>query len=404
MLTSLALIFLVGLAAAALCQLLHIPRILGMLAVGVALGPHALNLLDASILSISGDLRQMALVIILLKAGLSLNPDDLKKVGRPAVLMAFVPASCEILAFILFAPALLGVSRAEAAVMGAVIGAVSPAVVVPRMVQLMESGWGTKKSVPQLILAGASCDDVYVIVLFTAFVSMAQGGEVSAASLLEIPVSVVLGVLLGAAAGWAIGWFFETAFAKRRYVRNSTKTVVVLGLAFSCLAIETALKGTVPVSGLLAVVSMACVLKRKSVSFVSRRLSEKFGKLWIAAELLLFVLVGAAVDIRYTVSAGAAAIFMLVISLMLRSLGVAVCTLRTPLSAKERLFCCIAYLPKATVQAAIGSVPLSLGLPCGQIVLSVAVLAILITAPLGAFGMDLAYQRLLTKESGEKSA
>ena len=404
MLTSLALIFLVGLAAAALCQLLHIPRILGMLAVGVALGPHALNLLDASILSISGDLRQMALVIILLKAGLSLNPDDVKKVGRPAVLMAFVPASCEILAFILFAPALLGVSRAEAAVMGAVIGAVSPAVVVPRMVQLMESGWGTKKSVPQLILAGASCDDVYVIVLFTAFVSMAQGGEVSAASLLEIPVSVVLGVLLGAAAGWAIGWFFETAFAKRRYVRNSTKTVVVLGLAFSCLAIETALKGTVPVSGLLAVVSMACVLKRKSVSFVSRRLSEKFGKLWIAAELLLFVLVGAAVDIRYTVSAGAAAIFMLVISLMLRSLGVAVCTLRTPLSAKERLFCCIAYLPKATVQAAIGSVPLSLGLPCGQIVLSVAVLAILITAPLGAFGMDLTYQRLLTKESGEKSA
>ena len=404
MLTSLALIFLVGLAAAALCQLLHIPRILGMLAVGVALGPHALNLLDASILSISGDLRQMALVIILLKAGLSLNPDDLKKVGRPAVLMVFVPASCEILAFILFAPALLGVSRAEAAVMGAVIGAVSPAVVVPRMVQLMESGWGTKKSVPQLILAGASCDDVYVIVLFTAFVSMAQGGEVSAASLLEIPVSVVLGVLLGAAAGWAIGWFFETAFAKRRYVRNSTKTVVVLGLAFSCLAIETALKGTVPVSGLLAVVSMACVLKRKSVSFVSRRLSEKFGKLWIAAELLLFVLVGAAVDIRYTVSAGAAAIFMLVISLMLRSLGVAVCTLRTPLSAKARLFCCIAYLPKATVQAAIGSVPLSLGLPCGQIVLSVAVLAILITAPLGAFGMDLTYQRLLTKESGEKSA
>ena len=404
MLTSLALIFLVGLAAAALCQLLHIPRIRGMLAVGVALGPHALNLLDASILSISGDLRQMALVIILLKAGLSLNPDDLKKVGRPAVLMAFVPASCEILAFILFAPALLGVSRAEAAVMGAVIGAVSPAVVVPRMVQLMESGWGTKKSVPQLILAGASCDDVYVIVLFTAFVSMAQGGEVSAASLLEIPVSVVLGVLLGAAAGWAIGWFFETAFAKRRYVRNSTKTVVVLGLAFSCLAIETALKGTVPVSGLLAVVSMACILKRKSVSFVSRRLSEKFGKLWIAAELLLFVLVGAAVDIRYTVSAGAAAIFMLVISLMLRSLGVAVCTLRTPLSAKERLFCCIAYLPKATVQAAIGSVPLSLGLPCGQIVLSVAVLAILITAPLGAFGMDLTYQRLLTKESGEKSA
>lgn len=399
MLTSLALIFLIGLAAAALCQLLHIPRILGMLATGIVLGPYALNLLDPSILSISADLRQMALVIILLKAGLSLNLDDLKKVGRPAVLMSFVPATCEILAFTLFAPALLGVSRIEAALMGAVIGAVSPAIVVPRMVQLMESGWGTGKSIPQLILAGASCDDVYVIVLFTTFTGMAQGGQADAAGLLSIPISVVLGVLLGAVSGWLLGLFFEAAFARRRYVRNSTKVIVILGLSFLFLDIENALDGVVPVSGLLAVVSMACVLKRRSVAFVSKRLSEKFGKLWIAAELLLFVLVGAAVDVRYTVEAGAAALLMILISLLLRSLGVALCTLRTPLTGKERLFCAIAYLPKATVQAAIGSVPLALGLPCGQIVLSVAVLAILVTAPLGAFGIDLTYRRLLQKES-----
>ena len=240
MLTSLALIFLIGLAAAALCQLLHIPRILGMLATGIVLGPYALNLLDPSILSISADLRQMALVIILLKAGLSLNLDDLKKVGRPAVLMSFVPATCEILAFTLFAPALLGVSRIEAALMGAVIGAVSPAIVVPRMVQLMESGWGTGKSIPQLILAGASCDDVYVIVLFTTFTGMAQGGQADAAGLLSIPISVVLGVLLGAVSGWLLGLFFEAAFARRRYVRNSTKVIVILGLSFLFLAIENA--------------------------------------------------------------------------------------------------------------------------------------------------------------------
>ena len=340
----------------------------------------------------------MALIIILLKAGLSLNLDDLKKVGRPAVLMAFVPATCEILAFTLFAPALLGVSRIEAALLGAVIGAVSPAIVVPRMVQLMESGWGTEKSIPQLILAGASCDDVYVIVLFTTLTTMAQGGQADAAGLISIPVSVVLGVLLGAACGWLLGRFFETAFARRRYVRNSTKVIVILGLSFLLIAAENALKGFVPLSGLLAVVSMACVLRRGSTAFVSKRLSEKFGKLWIAAELLLFVLVGAAVDIRYTVEAGAAALLMLLISLLFRSLGVALCTARTPLTAKERLFCAIAYLPKATVQAAIGSVPLALGLPCGQLVLSVAVLAILVTAPLGAFGIDLTFRRLLQKE------
>ena len=398
MLTSLAFIFLVGLALAALCQRLHLPRIIGMLFTGILLGPYVLNVLDPSILSISADLRQMALIIILLKAGLSLDLADLKKVGRPAVMMACVPASFEILAFFLLAPAILGVNRIEAAVMGAVLGAVSPAVVVPRMVQLMDSRYGTGKSIPQMVLAGASCDDIYVIVLFSTFVSMAQGGAAHVMDFVNIPVSIVLGVLLGAAAGWLLSQFFETAYAHKHYVRNSMKVIVVLGVSFLLMAVETWLEGIVSVSGLLAVVSMACVLKIRSTSFVSKRLSEKFGKLWLAAEVILFVLVGAAVDIRYTLTAGPAAVRMILAALAFRSVGVALCVAGTQLTWKERLFCMIAYLPKATVQAAIGSVPLAMGLPCGQMVLSVAVLAILITAPLGALGMDLAYRKLLTRE------
>ena len=398
MLTSLAFIFLVGLALAALCQRLHLPRIIGMLFTGILLGPYVLNVLDPSILSISADLRQMALIIILLKAGLSLDLADLKKVGRPAVMMACVPASFEILAFFLLAPAILGVNRIEAAVMGAVLGAVSPAVVVPRMVQLMDSRYGTGKSIPQMVLAGASCDDIYVIVLFSTFVSMAQGGAAHVMDFVNIPVSIVLGVLLGAAAGWLLSQFFETAYAHKHYVRNSMKVIVVLGVSFLLMAVETWLEGIVSVSGLLAVVSMACVLKIRSTSFVSKRLSEKFGKLWLAAEVILFVLVGAAVDIRYTLTAGPAAVLMILAALAFRSAGVALCVAGTQLTWKERLFCMIAYLPKATVQAAIGSVPLAMGLPCGQMVLSVAVLAILITAPLGALGMDLTYRKLLTRE------
>lgn len=316
MLTSLAFIFLAGLAMAAVCERIGLPRIIGMLFTGIVLGPYVLNLLDPSILGISSELRQMALIIILLKAGLSLNLADLKKVGRPAMMMAFVPASFEILAFFLFAPYVLGITRVEAAVMGAVLGAVSPAVVIPRMVQLMENGYGTQKSIPQMIMAGASCDDIFVIVLFTTFVRM------------------------------------------------------------------------------------ACMLKAKCVPEVSKRLSEKFGKLWLAAEVVLFVLVGAAVDIRYTASAGASALLMIGIALLFRAAGVFLCMPGTQLNKKERLFCVIAYLPKATVQAAIGSVPLSLGLPCGQLVLSVAVLAILVTAPIGAIGMDKTYRRLLVHEGG----
>ena len=398
MLTSLALVFLAGLAAAAVCSAIKLPRIIGMLLVGIVLGPHMLNVLDDSILSISSELRQMALIIILLKAGLSLNLSDLRQVGRPAVLLSCLPATCELAGYILFAPCLLGVSRIEAAVMGAVLAAVSPAVVVPRMVFLMENRWGTDKSIPQMLLAGASCDDIYVIVLFTTFTGIAQGGNAKAADFLNIPVSVVLGIAVGAAAGYALSRFFEAAFARNHMVRGSVKVIIVLSVSFLLVALETVLKGRIALSGLLAVTSMACMLARKTTGEVRARLSEKFGKLWIAAELILFVLVGAAVDIRYVSETGLAAVLMVFAALIFRAAGVVLCLAGTKLSRRERLFCVIAYLPKATVQAAIGSVPLAMGLPCGKIVLSVAVLAILITAPLGALGMDAAYRKLLKYE------
>lgn len=398
MLTSLALIFLVGLCMAAICQKLKLPRIIGMLVTGMVLGPYVLDFLDSSILSISAELRKMALIIILLKAGLSLNLNDLKKVGRPAILLAFVPASFEIVGYVLFAPIFLEISRIDAAVMGTVLAAVSPAVVVPRMVQLMEEKYGTKQSIPQMIMAGASCDDIFVIVLFTTFLGMAQGVKVSLLRFVNVPVSIFLGILLGAVIGYVLYRFFETAYKHQNYVRNSTKVILVLGVSFLLIAVEGWLDGKVAVSGLLAVVSMACVLKAKCIPAVSKRLSEKFGKLWIAAEVILFVLVGAAVDLRYTAAAGGFAVLVIFLSLIFRMAGVFVCVLGTGLSWKERLFCAISYLPKATVQAAIGSVPLTAGLGCGKMILSVAVLAILITAPLGALGMDLTYKKLLARE------
>lgn len=398
MLASLSLIFLVGLAMGAICQKLKMPRIIGMLVTGIVLGSYVLDFLDPSILSISSELRKLALIIILLKAGLSLDLKDLKKAGRPAILMSFVPATCEIAGYILFAPLLLGINRIEAAVMGAVLGAVSPAVVIPRMVMLMEEKYGTKKAIPQMIMAGASCDDIFVIVLFTTFLSMAQGGSADIIDFVNIPVSIVLGILLGAVTGYGLYLFFETSYAHKHCVRNSTKVIIVLGFSMLLVSVEGWLEGKVSVSGLLAVVSMACVIKIKSTAFVSKRLSEKFGKLWIAAEVVLFVLVGAAVDIRYTLSAGIAAVFMIFIALIFRTAGVLICTIKTKLNMKERIFCVIAYLPKATVQAAIGSVPLAAGLACGKIILSVAVLAIIITAPLGALGIDNTYKKLLEKE------
>ena len=381
MLTSLALIFLVGLAMSAICKQIRLPGIIGMLATGIVLGPYVLDLLSPSILGISADLRKLALIIILLKAGLSLNLSDLKKVGRPAILMSFVPASFEICGYILFAPMILGVTRVEAAVMGAVMGAVSPAVVVPRMVKLMEEGYGTKKGIPQMILAGASCDDIFVIVLFTTFLQMAQGGHANAKDFINIPISIVLGIVLGCIVGYLLYRFFELAYKKNHCVRNSTKLIVILGMSCLLLAIEEWVSAYVAVSGLLAVVSMACMLK-----------------VWIAAEVILFVLVGAAVDIRYMAKAGAMALLMIGAALLFRAVGVCICMLGTKLTWKERLFCIIAYLPKATVQAAIGSVPLAAGLSCGTLVLSVAVMAIVITAPIGALSIDSTYKHLLEKE------
>lgn len=398
MLTSLSFIFLVGLLFGSICQHIKLPRIIGMLLTGVLLGPYVLNLLDSSILMISNDLRQMALIIILLKAGLALDLSDLKQVGRPAIMMSFVPASFELLAFFIFAPYFLPINRIEAAVLGAVLAAVSPAVVIPRMVHLTENKYGTAKGIPQMIMAGSSCDDIFVIVLFTTFTSMAQGGNVSTIDFLNIPVSIILGILMGSLTGLCLSHFFETAYARKHHIRNSLKVIIVLGIAFLFISIEKWVEPYVSVSGLLAVVSMACLLKLKCPTSVSERMSEKFGKLWLAAEVILFVLVGAAIDIRYTLNAGLSAVVLIFIALIFRSIGVLLCLAFTSLNIKERIFCIIAYLPKATVQAAIGSVPMAMGLGCGKIVLSVAVLSIIITAPLGAIGIDNTYKRLLEKD------
>ena len=398
MLFSLSVIILAGLLSAAISEKIGLPRIIGLLCTGLAVSPYALDLLDSSVLDISQQLRQIALIIILIKAGLSLNLADLKKVGRPAVMMSFLPATFEIIGYVLFAPLLLGIDHIEAAVMGAVLSAVSPAVVVPRMVRLIEEKYGTGKSIPQMILAGASCDDIFVIVLFSTFLTMAQGGSARLSDFLDIPVSIVLGIALGCLAGLLLHLIFETAYRRRKNIRSTTKVLILLGSAFLLMSAETFAKPYIAVSGLLAVVAMSCIIRRKSVSEASARLSEKFGKLWIGAEVMLFVLVGAAVDVRYTLTAGISALLMIFIALTFRAVGVVLCMVGTELNAKERLFCVIAYLPKATVQAAIGSVPLSLGLPCGNIILSVAVMAILITAPLGAIGIDKSFEKLLVHE------
>lgn len=391
MLTSIAIILLCGLMVGWMFNKIKLPSLLGMIIVGIILGPHGLNMIDDSILMISGDLRQIALVIILTRAGLSLDISDLKKVGRPAVLMCFVPACVEILGTIIFAPILLGVSVLDAAIIGSTIAAVSPAVIVPRMIKLMDEGYGTDKSIPQLILAGASVDDVFVIVVFTAFTTLASTGKVSAASFLQIPVSIILGIVLGCAVGALLVMFF-----KRRHIRDSIKILIILSISFLILELQNQLEGYVPVSGLLAIMSMGIVINQK-YSVLAKRLSVKYNKLWLAAEVFLFVLVGVAVDIKYAISAGIMVVVLIICALVFRMFGVMISLLKTDLSAKERLFCMVAYTPKATVQAAIGSIPLSMGLECGSITLTVAVVSILITAPFGAICVDNLYRKLLRK-------
>ena len=398
MIVSLGIVFLIGLLFAGIFEKMKLPRIVGMLAAGMLCGPYVLNLLDGSLLSVSADLRKIALVVILLKAGLSLNLSDLRQVGRPAVMLSFVPACAEIVGYMLLAPMLFGIELNEALLMGSVLASVSPAVVVPRMVHLMETGYGTKKSIPQMILAGASCDDIFVIVLFSAFLSMNKGGSFEVMQLLDIPVSIVLGLLMGALVGYGLWKYFETMYEKGKPIRSSMKVIIILGISFLLIGVENALEGIVAVSGLLGVTAMAVMLKRKSDPAVSTRLSQKFGKIWLCAEVLLFVLVGAAVDIRYMASAGIMAVILIFGALVFRTIGVWLCLLKTELNTKERVFCVMAYLPKATVQAAIGSVPLANGLACGDLILSVAVMAIVITAPIGAFLIDHFHPILLQKQ------
>jgi len=393
MLTSLAFIFLLGLSLGYVFMKLKLPALIGMLLTGIALGPYVLNLLEPSLLSVSVDLRQLALVIILTRAGLALDIKDLMKVGRPALLMCFVPACFEIAGMMLIAPPLLGISLLDAAIMGTVVAAVSPAIIVPKMLHLMDQKYGTSKSIPQLIMAGGSVDDVFVIVMFTAFTGLALGGNISAVSFLQIPVSILSGLVLGVLLGWLL-----TRYFKRYHMRDSVKVLIILSVSFLLVALERVLKGILPVSGLLAVMALGATLL-KNYEVLALRLSAKFSKLWVGAEILLFVLVGATVDIKYAVGAGLSAVVVILFSLLFRMAGVFVCMIKTQLTLKERVFCMIAYLPKATVQAAIGSLPLAMGLPCGKIVLTVAVLAILITAPLGAFGIDMTYKRLLEKET-----
>lgn len=390
MLTSLALIFIIGILLGSIFNKLKLPRLIGMLTTGIILGPYAFNLLDDSILSISADLRQFALIIILIRAGLSLNISDLKRVGRPAFLMCFVPACFEIIGMIAIAPKLLGISILDAAIMGAVVGAVSPAVIVPKMLHLMENKYGTNKSIPQMILAGASVDDVFVIVLFAAFTGLAKGESISLTSFMQIPISIATGLLFGVLIGIVASFTFEKVI-----MRNTLKVIVLLSISFLFIALEKI--SLLPFSGLLAVMSMGATIYKKNFD-TAKQLSLKFSKLWVAAEILLFALVGATVDLNYALSSGFSVIIVIFASLAFRMLGVLLCMVKTKLSIKEIVFCMIAYMPKATVQAAIGSIPLAMGLPCGNIVLTVAVLAILITAPLGAFAIDLTYKKLLFKE------
>ncbi|MDA3730251.1 cation:proton antiporter [Niameybacter massiliensis] len=392
MLTSLALIFLCGLLLGGLMKKLGLPDLLGMLITGIILGPYALNLLAPSILQLSADLRQIALVIILLRAGLSLDLEALKKVGRPALLMCFVPATLELLGTLIIAPTLLGISLLDAAILGTVLAAVSPAVIVPRMVNLIEEQRGTHHSIPQLIMAGASVDDIFVIVLFTSFTGIAEGGQFSIESFLGIPLAILLGIVVGLVVGLLL-----TKCFKSMHLRDSIKVIIILSIAFLLVSLESTIKATIPFSGLIAIMTLGATLYRNYCPLASR-LSNKFSKLWIAAQLILFVLVGATVDLSYALKSTIPALLVISFALVFRALGVWLALLKTPLTKQERIFCIVAYMPKATVQAAIGSIPLTMGLSCGPIVLTISVIAIVLTAPLGAFGIDYLSHRLLPIE------
>lgn len=388
MLLSVALILLLGMFFGWVCQKLKLPSLLGMLFTGIVLGPYVLNLIDGTILEASSDIRKIALIIILTRAGLSLDVSGLKKIGRPAFMMCFVPASFELLGMLLFAPKLLGLNMLEAAILGSVLAAVSPAVVVPRMLRMIEEGYGTKKGIPQLILAGASVDDVYVIVLFSTFTGMAQGNGVSVMKFINIPISILAGIGIGLLIGYLLAKYFEKV-----HIRDTSKVLIILSISFILVVIENALHTEITFSALIAIMFIGVALQ-KYRGTVAKRISAKYNKLWVAAEVFLFVLVGATVNISYLGKVGVKALILIAGALFCRMFGVFICLIRTNLNGKERIFTMMAYTPKATVQAAIGGIPLAMGLSCGDIVLTVAVLAIVLTAPLGAFAIDLSYQKL----------
>ncbi len=391
MLTSFALLFLLSLILGHTAKVLKLPPLIGILLSGILLGPFVLNLISPQILDISPDLRQVALVVILMRAGLSLNLDELKRAGKSTIFMAFMPATFEIIGVILLAPYLLGLSLIESALLGSVVAAVSPAVVVPKMLHLMEEKYGTNKSIPQMIVAAGSVDDVFVIVLFTLFSSTMIGDSDITSTITGLPISIVTGLLIGALVG-----YLATVYFKRFHIRDTSKVIILLSVAFLLLAFEEYISEYMATSGLLAIMAMGGALYY-FYPILAKRLSVKFQKLWVAAEILLFVLVGASIDLSYVQNAGLSAVLLIFGCWLFRMAGVAVALLGNRLTWKERLFCMIAYSPKATVQAAIGSIPLAMGLPCGNIILTVAVISIIITAPLGAFGIDLTYKKLLSK-------
>lgn len=391
MLISITFILFGGLFFGFLCRKMKFPSLFGMIIAGILMGPHVFNLIDGSILNISGEIRKIALIIILIRAGLKLSFEDLKKVGRPAILMCFLPASFEVLGMVLLAPKLLGITYIEAAVLGAVIGAVSPAVIVPRMIKLIDEGYGTGQGIPQMILAGASVDDVFVIVLFTTFTSLAQGGGVHIRDFINIPVSIVIGIAAGLLAGYILVLYFN-----KIHMRDSVKILIVLGTAFGLTFVEDRWGKVIPFASLIAVMALGLMIKRQKQELATR-LSLKFDKLWVSAEIFLFVLVGASVAVDSLKTAGPAAVLLIFGVLLFRMFGVFVCLIKTPFQMREKLFCMLAYTPKATVQAAIGGIPLAMGLACGDIVLTVSVIAIMITAPLGAFAIDLTYRKCLKK-------
>ena len=392
MLFSIALILISGIVLGGICKRLHIPSLVGMILAGMLLSPYAFNLLDDSLLGIAADLRQIALVIILTKAGLSLDLADLKRVGRPAILMCFVPACFEIIGVVLLAPPLLHISINEALILGSVLAAVSPAVIVPRMITLMEKGYGKEHSIPQLILAGASLDDIFVIVLFSSFMSLEQSGSFSAIDFIQIPTSILLGVLLGVVSGIILMYVF-----KKIHTRDSVKVLLILSVSFLLITLQDTLKGTITISGLVAIMMIGITMKKK-YSTLANRLSNKYNKLWVGAEIMLFVLVGVSINTSYIMKAGVVLVIVIVGALLVRMLGVAFSLLKSPLTKNERIFCMGAYCPKATVQAAIGTLPLAAGLACGHIVLSAAVVAILISAPLGSYFIDHYYTKFLIKQ------